>query len=268
MLLRITTAAVLGMSFLLLGNVPASAGHENPLYRAACEYRDSVREFETLTDKFRCVDRYTETAVDRLYGVSNSLRATAKNPRNFERVLDRYYEAVGLHQRIDVGLTTGGPVAPPVAACWNTVQQRFAILSRFIESGTLGGYGARGYGSAGFNVTPAPVAVPSPYGVAPTPYRAAPIPRPSTSYRQDPFGPSPFTTPYRSQRSLFNSYQGAAPEQLRRWDINPSAFDQPTRRIADSYRDIPSTRSYGSRQISSPRGDILRIGAQLMRLLD
>lgn len=266
MLHRITTTALLSLSFFVFAPKPASAGHDHPLYRAACEYRDAVREFETLTDRFRCIDRYTETAVDRLYGVSNSLRAVAKNPSNIDRVLDRYYDAVGLHQRIDVGLAAGGPVAPAIAACWNTVQERFAILGRIVEGSAVGGYG-----NAAFTVPAQPAIVPSPYQVAPTPFRSAPIPQPSTSYRQDPFGPSPFAVPFQSQRQPIRPFPGYAPEYSR-WDINPSAFDRPTRNITKEYRPTPTTRDFGPRQLSGPRvstrSDFLRIGAQLMRLMD
>jgi len=276
MLHRIPAVLLIGLTTLMFAPTDVSADHARSPYSAACVYRDIVRDFERLSDRVHCLDRYTETAIDRLYGASNSLRSAARNPRNFERILDRYYDVVGLHRRVEAGLASG-PVDPRLAACWVDVQRAFVALTHEIE--LLGPLGVQpAIQPPAYTVPPPPTVVPStrfqrtdpslqfqrsPFGSANTVF-----PNPSVNATRPPFA-SPLWNAPRIQGP--DRIGQVAPELNHRPGLNWNGgftFGTPPSIAFGPGHLAPANRDFGRRQLSTPSGSLFEIGAQLMRMID
>lgn len=226
----------------------AKADHYDPLYIAADNYRDIVREFERLSDRDRYLDRYTERNIDRLYSAANSLRAAAKRPENASRLSDCYYEASSLQQRVEVGLFSGAPVDLRLVAAYRDVQQSFAVLANLIEGGAIVQPG----------VTSRRPTLGNPGWTVPVPARP--------DYRSL---PSPWLRPSPFSDGRFGSG----------WTAPDPSCDLPARgaRVIPNSGIIPGPQvpidagfgsPFGQRAVPGRGGTLLSIGAQLMRLLD
>ncbi|MEM9644403.1 MAG: hypothetical protein AAF989_05375 [Planctomycetota bacterium] len=246
-------AAAIGMT---LPVSPATAGYDDLLYRSVDCYRDNVREFESLSDRVRCVDRYTERVIDRLYSAANSLRAAARNPHNVDRLMDRYYEVVALQNRIETTLFVGVPIDPRLVACWTEVQRSFGTVASIIEGGV-----ARPYSSAAPTY---PRSIPAPGPELPPPPTIVPAPvRPSDIFERRPTGTSVFIaprTPATFPRTLSSPYRSARIATQSSYGI--PGYD--SFRAGTSYGNTPSYHG----RTSSRAGSLITIGAELMRMLD
>ena len=121
------TAAV---PFLVLSIVPlagARAGHETPLHRAACQYREAVRDFERGVLRAHCFGRYDERLVDRLEDTTSRLRSAARHPERVDRLLYEWNEIQSLHPRVAEAIFDPAryPYHGQLAACWAEVQCAF-----------------------------------------------------------------------------------------------------------------------------------------------
>ncbi len=248
------------------GVAPAvRADFDHPLYLAADHYRDTVREFERLSDRVRYLDSYTERAVDRLYGASNLLRVAARNPRDVDRLLDRYYDVVGLQDRIEATLFATGYADPRLAACWTDVRRAFAVVATHLEGGG-------GFGGVASRLPPSfdPRLAPSPLQSLRPAFPASPFP--ASPFQAGPFQAGPFGVPSQqgglrvSPRDWPRSCDNTFGPSAQRFPASP--FAEP-RRISSRY----DAEAYGipelsGRQVRTRGGDLISIGAQLMRLLD
>jgi hypothetical protein len=117
-------------SVLVFAIVPLSAaraGHQTPLYKAACQYREAVREFERGVLRAHCFGRYDERLVDRLEDTTSRLRSAARHPDRVERLLYEWNEIQSLHPRVAEAIFDPAryPHHPQLAQCWAQVQCTF-----------------------------------------------------------------------------------------------------------------------------------------------
>mgnify|MGYP001827411352 CR=1 FL=1 len=120
-------AAFSVMAFAIVPMSSARASHGTPLYEAACQYREAVREFERGVLRAHCFGRYDERLVDRLEDTTSRLRSAARHPERVERLLYEWNEIQSLHPR--VAETIFDPQRYPhhtqLAGCWARVQCTF-----------------------------------------------------------------------------------------------------------------------------------------------
>ncbi|QDV61519.1 hypothetical protein [Crateriforma conspicua] len=277
------------LTLLALTIAPATvalANHDTPLYRAADYYRDAVREFETHSDRARYLDSYTERAIDRLNSAANLLRTAARDPRNTDRLLDRYYDVVGLQDRIEATLFSSGYADPRLSACWTDVRRAFTILSTHLElGGAYGGAVTRlpqtldpGYAYGGYRSSSVPITPNVPQTIpVPPPISVPPITSPRTLAVPPIFSATPrgiTVDDYRAYSPLDSAPRrtpSGLPQSCDRFDTRD--FDYRSSLYRSS---VPAP--YGTRHIHapehsrrvtrSPAGDLITIGAQLMRLMD
>jgi hypothetical protein len=101
----------------------ATAGHETPLYTAACQYRDAVREFERGVFRAHCFGRYDERLVDRLEDATGRLRSATRHPDDLDRLFYEWGEVECLQPRVQAAIfnITRYPHDPQLAECWSRV---------------------------------------------------------------------------------------------------------------------------------------------------
>lgn len=120
-------AAACSLFFAIAPLSGARAGHETPLYQAACQYREVVREFERGVLRAHCFGRYDQRLVDRLEDTTSRLRSAARHPERVERLLYEWNEIQSLHPRVAEAIFDPAryPHHPQLAACWAQVQCAF-----------------------------------------------------------------------------------------------------------------------------------------------
>lgn len=122
-------------SAIVLNVSTASAGHDSPLYRAASNYREAVRDFEDHVFRIHYIDRYDKRLVDELEDATSHLRSAARHPDDLRRLLYRYRAVESLHFRVESALF--GPdryrANPVLARCWERVTCAHADLAEEIR---------------------------------------------------------------------------------------------------------------------------------------
>lgn len=197
----------------VLGSAPCltpavQAGHDSPVNRAACQYRDAVKKFERLVcdtpylyrEDVRLVNRLDDRACD-LHGASHHLD-------NLDRLFCRFDEVSALHVQVERAIFGRScyPCNPVLEACWKNVVCAYRDLCREItclRQGAFGpvvaprpdhsiGYGPHGTSIRGFREE-------GRYGVPPHSFR---INRDSfyrsdypPTLRRDTYGPRPALSP-------------------------------------------------------------------------
>ena len=109
--------------FALMPLSQAVAGHETPLYQAACHYREAVREFERGVFRAHCFGHYDERLVDRLEDATSRLRSATRHPEKIDRLLYEWDEVQSLQPRVAAAIFNPDryPHHPELAVCWQRV---------------------------------------------------------------------------------------------------------------------------------------------------
>ncbi len=134
-------AVVLGSAFCL--TPAAQAGHDSPVNRAACEYRDAVKKFERLVRDTRYVYREDVRLVDRLEDRTGDLHGASHNLRNLDRLFCRFDEASALHVQVERAIFGRScyPRNPVLEACWQNVECAYRDLCKEITCLRQGAFG-------------------------------------------------------------------------------------------------------------------------------
>ena len=115
----------------LLAVLPASAGYDSPLYTAACEYREAVREFERTVIRSRFLSSVHRRVADDLEDATARLRSAARHPDRVGRLLDAWHQVQHLHDRA-AAIIFGDPVCAgdwELTHRWNIVQRAYRLVA-------------------------------------------------------------------------------------------------------------------------------------------
>lgn len=128
--LSFVSGSVLALGCFLTPEVDAH--FDEPLYDAACEYRDAVRDFERAVIRSRQFDSFQRRAVDRLEDATSLLRSYARHPERRRRLDEQWYEIQFLQQQVGrlIFGQPGIPIDGKVIQCWERVQHAFSFLSQ------------------------------------------------------------------------------------------------------------------------------------------
>ena len=97
---RLATSAILFGS-LAMSSSRAAAAEESVLYPLAMRYEAAAKQFESLVNQVRGIDRNDERLVDRLSDAAVKLRLAARNPRHFNRVFYQWKDVQQLHAQVE-----------------------------------------------------------------------------------------------------------------------------------------------------------------------
>lgn len=228
-----------------------SAGHDTPLYQAACEFREAVKDFERGVHRSDCFSHYDERIVDRLEDATSRLRSAARHPDRFDRLLYEWNEVQSLMPRVQAAIFDPAryPPHPQLAVCWERVTcagERFAEQLRCLTAPVS--VGPPHYRHPHHAVPPV---------VAPRPHRSHHFPG-EASYHDYRYGyPADISSP---EVRFPGSHHGGHGHYSR----HGNAISIPPTRVA------PSPFGPPPRTVEPTRRDIGRavIGALLTRILD
>ncbi|MEM9586507.1 MAG: hypothetical protein AAGA03_04435 [Planctomycetota bacterium] len=118
---------------------PAYAGHNSPLYRAACQYRDAVCDFEDHVNRTRYIDRYDRRLTDDLEDATSELRSAARRPEELNRLLYAWNTVSSLHTRVELAIFDRPcyPHNPVLEQCFEKVRCALAELQKQIDCLTV-----------------------------------------------------------------------------------------------------------------------------------
>ncbi len=129
-----TAAMIAAISF--FAPAPASASHKSPLYVAADDYRDAVKDFERAVLRSRYIERFQERVVDDLEDSTSDLRSAARRPENLGRLLAQWREVQLLHRNVESVIFSNPacPSRPELIGPWERVTCAFTELALQIDS--------------------------------------------------------------------------------------------------------------------------------------
>ncbi|WP_182869624.1 hypothetical protein [Stieleria mannarensis] len=108
----------------------AEGGSNSPIYAAASDYRDAVREFERVVLRTPKIRSSVERLVDDLEDSTSDLKSAARDPARLDRLLSRFVATDALHCRVE--LTFFGdpifPAEPRLEESWIAVHEAYARL--------------------------------------------------------------------------------------------------------------------------------------------
>ena len=108
-----------------------SAGHSTPIYQAADDYREAVRDFERQVLRTRGVSSSIKRLVDDLEDSTSDLKSAARDPARFDRLMNRFADNDALHARVEMTFF-GDPLCPPtreLAEIWIAVSGSYAAFT-------------------------------------------------------------------------------------------------------------------------------------------
>lgn len=101
----------------------ASAGHDSPLYEAACNYREAAKDFERVVDRSRYVSRVQRDLADDLEDASSDLRSAARRPERRTELVTTWQQVQFIQSQVET-VIFGNPNCPSrvdLLPCWQEV---------------------------------------------------------------------------------------------------------------------------------------------------
>ncbi len=124
------TAAFAGLFFVFLAPRGVEAGGNTPIYAAASDYRDAVRDFERVVLRTPKIRSSVERLVDDLEDSTSDLKSAARDPARFDRLIGRFVTTDALHARVELTFF-GDPLYPPephLEESWLAVYEAYGRL--------------------------------------------------------------------------------------------------------------------------------------------
>jgi hypothetical protein len=116
----------------LLCATPAQASNDTPIYRAASEYREAVRDFERSVVRSRYLNRTHKRVADDMEDSTSRLRRATRNPHRTERLFDAWDRVQYLQQHADVTIMSDPtcPAGAELIDCWHRVLCAYNEVAR------------------------------------------------------------------------------------------------------------------------------------------
>ncbi|WP_231743989.1 hypothetical protein [Stieleria neptunia] len=124
------TTAIAGLFFIFLAPRGVEAGGNTPIYAAASDYREAVRDFERVVLRTPKIRSSVERLVDDLEDSTSDLKSAARDPARFDRLVGRFVTTDALHARVELTFF-GDPLYPPepqLEESWLAVYEAYGRL--------------------------------------------------------------------------------------------------------------------------------------------
>ncbi len=124
------TTAFAGLFFSFIAPRGVQGGGNTPIYAAASDYRDAVRDFERVVLRTPKIRSSVERLVDDLEDSTSELKSAARDPARFDRLIGRFVTTDALHARVELTFF-GDPLYPPephLEESWMAVYEAYGRL--------------------------------------------------------------------------------------------------------------------------------------------
>ncbi|PAY20397.1 hypothetical protein CKO51_06045 [Rhodopirellula sp. SM50] len=124
------TTAFAGLFFTFIAPRGVEAGGNTPIYAAASDYREAVRDFERVVLRTPKIRSSVERLVDDLEDSTSDLKSAARDPARFDRLIGRFVTTDALHARVELTFF-GDPLYPPepqLEESWMAVYEAYGRL--------------------------------------------------------------------------------------------------------------------------------------------